>query len=142
MKLILTNLILLLTLSLHAQELESTLYEGKMNDDMSISLFLKAREHECNTDIVYSGMYKYNGVSKWLQLDITSNDTMQFVLVEHGFTGLMILEKTSTGFEGTWISPDAKRQFKVALKKVLVPKEKMEEHEDLYEEVNYNNYDC
>ena len=142
MKLILTNLILVLTLSLHAQELESTLYEGKMNDEMSISLFLKAREHECNTDIVYSGMYKYNGVSKWLQLDITSNDKMQFVLVEHGFTGLMILEKTSAGFEGTWISPDAKRQFKVALKKVLIPKEKMEEHEDLYEEVNYNNYDC
>lgn len=137
-----TVILFLCISTLKAQETSAKLYEGKMNDKMPITLFLQAEGNECNFDLDYSGMYKYDGVSEWLQLDVTTNGDGQFAFVEYGFTGVLILQETAEGFDGIWISPDGKRQLKIALKVVELPDEKKEEYLYEYEEVNYANNDC
>ena len=137
-----TIIIILFFVKLNAQEIEIGVYEGKMNEKMPIALYLQSQEHGCTTERMYGGMYKYIGVSKWLQLKITKNDENQFVLVEYGFTGLMILKKTTDGFDGVWISPDSKKQLKIKLKKVEISDKKTEELEDTFETINHGNNDC
>jgi guanylate kinase len=87
-------------------------------------------------------MYKYEKVSNWLQLEVTTNDKGQFILTEYDFTGVLILQKTAEGFNGIWISPDTKRQLKVVLKKEKLSDKDKEQYEDKYEKLNYSNYDC
>lgn len=142
-KSIFTTLILLSTfLTVKAQEVQPEVYEGKMNGEIPITLYLQSYENGCTTDIMYDGMYKYNGKSEWLQLKITTNDNSQFILVEYRFTGVMILKKGDNSFDGIWISPDSKRQLKVNLHKVENSEEKMNALRDKFEEVNYENNDC
>ena len=121
-----TIITFLVLTQLNAQSFKPEVFEGLMNDKMPITLFLKSQQHDCTPDIMYSGMYKYNGISNWLQLDITTDKKMQFVLVEYGFTGVLVLTKTTDGFTGIWISPNSKRQLKVELKKVEFSPEKIE----------------
>jgi hypothetical protein len=142
-KTIFTTFLLLITMvTANAQEIKSEVYEGKIDGKTPLTLYLQSYENGCTTDPMYNGMYKYNGKSEWLQVNITTNNNTQFVLVEYGFTGVLILKKEGDEFEGTWISPDTKRQLKVTFKKVDISKEKMKVLEDTFEEVNYVNYDC
>lgn len=91
--------------------------------------------------LYYMGMYSY-GSDRWIQLDINNNDRNQFVLVEEGLTGVLMLQKTKKGFSGLWISPDTKKQLKVELvQEKLQPKEK-EVYEQKLENLNYENHDC
>lgn len=129
-------------LKLNAQELKSEVYTGFLNEKTPITLYLQENENPCNGTIYYEGMYKYDGVSSWLQLNITQNEKKQFVLVEYGFTGVLILQKESQGFTGIWISPDSKKQFKIILEQVVEPTKEMESFDDTFEEVNYQNNDC
>ena len=142
-KTIITTFLLLTTLfTSNAQEIKTELYEGKMDGKTPITLYLQSYENGCTADPIYDGMYKYNGKIEWLQVNITTNNNTQFVLVEYGFTGVLFLNKEGDKFEGTWISPDTKRQLKVTFRKVDISKENMKVLEDTFEEVNYINYDC
>lgn len=137
-------IILLLTIFSPAfgQNATSYFYKGKMDDKMPITLFIKSEENGCTSDLVYRGMYKYDGVSNWLQLDIDQNKSGQFIFVEYNFSGVMILKKTPDGFSGLWISPDTKRQLKVEFHKETLNEKDKINLEDKFEQVNYENNDC
>ncbi|MBJ2176455.1 hypothetical protein JBL43_19550 [Aureibaculum sp. A20] len=144
MKKITTTLILVIIsfINLNAQEFKFEEYKGTMNDSVSIVLYLRSTEHECSAEIMYQGMYKYDGINNWLQVNITQNDKKQFVMVDYGFSGVLLLNKTAKGFSGVWISSDAKKKLKIELQKNEITKEETEKYEDIYEEVNYSNNDC
>lgn len=131
---------LICILSVKAQTTE--LYTGTLNENIPITLYLIAEENACTTDTMYRGMYQYDGKSKWIQLDITTDKKTRFVLVEYNFTGVLILEKSNAELNGIWISPDYKKQLEVKLHKTEIPKKRKETLENDYEEVNYENYDC
>lgn len=142
-KILITSIIILTALiKLNAQELQSEIYTGFLNEKMPITLYLQPNENECNGTVYYEGMYKYDGVSNWLQLNITKNAKMQFVMVEHHFTGVLILQKSKHSFTGIWISSDSKQQYKTELNLVTVHTKEMESFDDTFEEVNYENNDC
>lgn len=128
-------------ISLHAQN-SSTLYKGMVNGKMPITLFLESVENGCGGDPYYNAMYRYEKVSNWLQLSVTEGVKQQFAMVEEGFTGLMILKKDGDVMNGTWISPDGKKQIPVELKKVTINKKEMESYQDRMEKLNYENHDC
>ncbi|MGH1520385.1 hypothetical protein [Chryseobacterium sp. JK1] len=127
--------------SLQAQN-TSTLYKGTVNGKMQVTLFLQSVENGCGGDPFYNGMYRYEKVSNWLQLNVTEGVKQQFAMVEEGFTGLMILKKEGDVMNGTWISPDNKKQLPVQLKKVNISKKEMQTYEDKMEKLNYENHDC
>lgn len=127
--------------SLQAQN-TSTLYKGTVNGKMQVTLFLQSVENGCGGDPYYNGMYRYEKVSNWLQLNVTEGIKQQFAMVEEGFTGLMILKKEGDMMNGTWISPDNKKQIPVQLKKVTISKKEMQTYEDKMEKLNYENHDC
>lgn len=136
-------LILISLMKLNAQNITSEIYTGKINENMPVTLYLQSEDNGCNAGIMYGGMYKYNGKSIWLQLEITQNEKMQFAMVEYGFTGMMILKKNKNKLEGVWISPDTKKQLKVEFQKSNnISEEKMEHYKREFEDVNYMNYDC
>ena len=89
-------------------------------------------------------MYRYDKSKKWIQLNITQNKKKEneFVLVEHGFSGVLILKKTGNTFTGLWISSDAKKQLPVDLKEATMTKKELENFEKTLEKVNYENNDC
>ena len=141
MKNILVFLLLFIGGAVKAQETTFHLYKGTV-DGLPVTLFLKAEYNGCTADAFYQGMYQYDKKSTWLQVYPTRNDKNQFVMVEYGFSGVMILQKTGKNFTGTWISPDTKRQLKVVLKEMPLNKADKEKHEKKLEEVNYENHDC
>ncbi|WP_185290785.1 hypothetical protein [Chryseobacterium lactis] len=128
-------------ISLHAQN-TPTLYKGTVNGKMPVTLFIQSVENGCGGDPFYNAMYRYDKVSNWLELSVTEGAKQQFAMVEEGFTGLMILKKEGDMMNGTWISPDGKKQITVQLKKVTVSKKEMEIYQDKMEKLNYENHDC
>ena len=124
------------------QNTKSYLYKGTVDGKLPITMYLKSEDNGCTPKLQYEGMYKYDKVSNWLQLEVTTNDKGQFILTEYDFTGVLILQKTAEGFNGIWISPDTKRQLKVVLKKEKLSEKDKEQYEDKYEKLNHSNYDC
>ncbi|AFR36162.1 hypothetical protein [Riemerella anatipestifer] len=123
------------------QKKHSYLYKGMMDRKTPITMYLQSEDNGCTGELYYMGMYSY-GSDRWIQLDINNNDRNQFVLVEEGLTGVLMLQKTKKGFSGLWISPDTKKQLKVELvQEKLQPKEK-EVYEQKLENLNYENHDC
>lgn len=120
----------------------STLYKGTVDGKMPVTLFLQSVENGCGGDPFYNAMYRYEKVSNWLELNVTEGAKQQFSMVEHGFTGLMILKKEGDAMNGIWISPDNKRQLPVQLKKVSISKKDREDYEEKMEKVSYENHDC
>ncbi|MGE8552800.1 MAG: hypothetical protein ACN6OB_02545 [Chryseobacterium jejuense] len=120
----------------------SSLYKGTVNEKMPITLFIQSVENGCGGDPYYNAMYRYEKVSNWLELSVTEGVKQQFAMVEEGFTGLMILKKEGDAMNGTWISPDGKKQIPVQLKKVNIGKKDMESYEKKMEQLNYENHDC
>ena len=129
-KAIYTIFLLIVFSQIYGQNINYYLYKGKIDGKMPI------------TKLNFQGMYKYNNVSNWLQLEISQNDKNQFILIEYNFTGVLILQKTKDGFNGTWISPNSKKQLKVELKKAILNEKEKTNYEDKFEKVNYENYDC
>ncbi|HCM34227.1 hypothetical protein [Chryseobacterium sp.] len=129
------------SISLRAQS-NPTLYKGTMNGKMPITLFIQAIENGCGGDPYYDAMYRYDKVSNWLQLSVTEGVKQQLAMVEEGFTGLMIVKKEGDMMNGTWISPDGKKQIPVELKKVTISKKEIESYQDKMEKLNYENHDC
>ena len=127
-----------------AQSAKSVLYKGTIDGKIAITFYIKEEENPCIGGLMYTSMYRYDKAEKWIQLDITQNKKTenQFVLVEHEFSGVMILKKEGLTFNGLWISPDSKKQLKVTLKEVRMTKKETESYEDKMEKVNYENNDC
>lgn len=130
--------------SSNAQVSKSNLYKGTIDGKIAVTFFIKTEENPCTADLMYTAMYRYDKSGGWIQLDITQNtkNENQFALVEHGFTGVMILKKDETNFSGLWISSDSKRQLKVELKEAKMTKKETESYETKMEKVNYENNDC
>lgn len=140
------KLLLMLTFTMSFMTLQaqnsSTLYKGTVNGKMPVTLFLQSVENGCGGDPYYNGMYRYEKVSNWLELNVTEGVKQQFAMVEEGFTGLMILKKEGDLMNGIWISPDGKKQIPVQLKKVTVSSKELESYRNKMEQLNYENHDC
>jgi hypothetical protein len=144
-KAILTILFFLfISVAVNAQNSKNNLYKGTIDGKIAVTFYIKTDENPCTADLQYTAMYRYDKSGGWIQLDITQNtkNENQFVLVEHGFTGVMILKKDETNFTGLWISSDSKKQLKVELKESKMTKKEMESYEAKMEKVNYENNDC
>lgn len=122
----------------------SNLYKGTVDGKTPITVYIKTEENPCTADLMYTSMYRYNKSKNWIQLNITQNRKAEneFVLVEHGFSGVLILKKIENTFSGLWISPDTKKQLKVELKEVSMTKKELTDFEKTMEKVNYENNDC
>lgn len=131
-------------LNAQSQAPVSNLYKGTLDGKTPVTIYIKTEENPCTADLMYTAMYRYNKSNNWIQLDITQNikKENQFIMVEHGFTGVLILSKTGNTFTGLWISPDTKKQLKVDLKEVSITKKDVENYEKIMDSVNYNNNDC
>ena len=135
---------LIAIISSNAQASKSNLYKGTIDGKIAVTFFIKTEENPCTADLMYTSMYRYDKSGSWIQLDITQNtkNENQFALVEHGFTGVMILKKDETNFSGLWISSDSKKQLKVELKEAKMTKKETDSYEAKMEKVNYENNDC
>ncbi|MDR6763914.1 hypothetical protein J2Y38_004138 [Flavobacterium sp. 2755] len=120
------------------------LYKGTVDGKAPITVYIKTEENPCTADLMYTSMYRYDKSKKWIQLNITQNKKKEneFVLVEHGFSGVLILKKTGNTFTGLWISSDAKKQLPVDLKEATMTKKELENFEKTLDKVNYENNDC
>lgn len=120
------------------------LYKGTVDAKNTVTFYIKTEENPCTADLMYTAMYRYDKLGSWIQLNITQNVKIenQFVFVEHGFSGVMILKKTGNTFTGLWISPDTKKQLKVDVKEASMTKKEIEKYEKTLEKVNYENNDC
>lgn len=127
-----------------AQSAKTSLYKGTVDGKTPVTFYIKTEENPCNAELQYTAMYRYDKSGSWIQLNITQNTKSEnkFVLVEHGFTGVMILKKESNTFSGLWISPDTKKQLKIDVKEVLMTKKEIENYEKKMEKINYENNDC
>lgn len=124
------------------QPVQGQLYKGTIDGKMAVTMYVKLLENNCGGDPAYMGMYRYNGKSNWLQLNIDYNEKDSYIFLEHGFTGLMMMKKDKDGFKGTWISPDGSRQLKAVFKKAALTPAETEQYEQTLEKTNYENNDC
>ena len=131
-------------LSAQSQTSVSNLYKGTVDGKTSITVYIKTEENPCTADLMFTSMYRYNKSNNWIQLNITQGKKKEneFVMVEHGFSGVLILQKNGNTFTGLWISPDTKKQLKVDLKEAVMTKKEIENFEKTMEKVNYENNDC
>ncbi|WP_417942248.1 hypothetical protein [Flavobacterium sp. RS13.1] len=144
MKKLILLLCMFFAVATKAQSAKNMLYKGTIDGKIAVTVYIKEEENPCTAGLMYTSMYRYDKSGSWIQLDITQNkkNENQFVLVEYGFSGVMILKKEGTNFNGSWISPDSKKQLKVNLKEVRMTKKETETYEDKMEKVNYENNDC
>lgn len=122
----------------------SNLYKGSVDGKTPITVYIKTEENQCTADLMFTAMYRYNKSNNWIQLNVTQNKKKEneFVLVEHDFSGVLILKKTGNTYTGLWISSDAKKQLPVDLKEAAMTKKELENYEKTMEKVNYENNDC
>jgi hypothetical protein len=135
---------LFIIISAQGQASKSNLYKGIIDGKIGVTFFIKTEENPCTANLQYTAMYRYDKSGSWIQLDITQNtkNENQFVFVEYGFTGVMILKKEATNFTGLWISSDSKKQLKIELKEATMTKKETASFEAKLEKVNYENNDC
>jgi hypothetical protein len=137
-------LFLLSTYAYSQKVISQELYEGKIDDKIEISLYLKVAENGCPT--IYSeGIYKYksNKNKEWILFNIAFSESKnQFTMVEHFNTGIFILKRENNQLIGLWISPDGKKQLKVELKKVKINPKQIESFENALDNENYQVNDC
>jgi hypothetical protein len=120
---------------------EARVYRGTVGE-RAVTFYVVENINQCTGEAIFYGMYRYEGKSLWLQLDITVNDKRQFVMVENGFTGVLMLKEAGGGMNGQWLSPDHARTLPVMLKPKKVSAKETEALEKQYEETNYQNHDC
>lgn len=129
---------------LSAQTPASNLYKGTVDGKTPITLYIQTSENQCNADLSYAAMYRYNKSKNWIQIYPTQNKKKEneFVMVEHNFSGVLILQKSGNTFTGLWISPDAKKQLKVEVKETPMTKKEIENYQQMMERVSFDNNDC
>jgi len=126
--------------NMSAQEIKKYLYKGKI-DKYPVTLYLVEEISGCPT-IHYSGMYKYDNLSKWLYLEISDDEENQLVMVEGGITGMISVKRNGENLTGYWISPDGNKKLNVNLKKVQANSKTLQPYEEKYDQVNYEMNDC
>lgn len=131
-------------LSAQSQTSASNLYKGTVDGKTPITVYIKTEENPCTADLMYTSMYRYNKSNNWIQLNVTQGKKKEneFIMVEQGFSGVLILQKNGNSFTGLWVSPDTKKQLKVELKEAAMTKKESENFEKTMEKVNYENNDC
>jgi hypothetical protein len=131
-------------LSAQSQTSASNLYKGTVDGKTPVTVYIKTEENPCTADLIYTSMYRQNKSKNWIQLNVTQNRKKEneFVLVEQGFSSVLILQKSGNSFTGLWISPDTKKQLKIDLKEASMTKKELENFEKTLEKVNYENNDC
>ncbi|MET3026248.1 hypothetical protein ABXT06_06200 [Flavobacterium sp. UW10123] len=131
-------------LSAQSQTSASNLYKGTVDGKTPITVYIKTEDNPCTADLMFTSMYRYNKSNNWIQLNVTQGKKKEneFVMVEQGFSGVLILQKNGNTFTGLWISPDTKKQLKVDLKEASMTKKESENFEKTMEKVNYENNDC
>lgn len=116
-------------------------YRGTLGE-RRIELYLAEREQPCNGEPMYHGMYRYDGNPGWLQLQITANAKRQFVMVEDGFSGVLMLKESGQALSGEWTSPDQGRRWPVKLRRQKIDAKGIEAMEEAHETLNHRNNDC
>ncbi|MFK7809425.1 MAG: hypothetical protein AB8F74_16595 [Saprospiraceae bacterium] len=125
--------------------IRAVLFKGTLNEKLEISLYLKEEGHPCGGNMTtINAMYKYNHQDKWILLSVSTDKQKEnYCMVEDNFTGLLLLEENEGFFNGSWISPDAKKQFKIELGKVELNKSTAEQLDEiLFDDLLYNKNDC
>lgn len=138
--------LLFMSFSIFAQEKPLLqLYSGEIDGKIPVTLVLEGVLDPCNGEHKYRGIYTYQKDlhrEKWLLLAVDYNDKGQYVMVETGVSGVLILQQSESGFTGTWISPDGKTLRKVTLRKQAIPAAREEFFLDALEHTNYRYNDC
>ncbi len=138
--------LLFVSLQTRAQEKPLLLlYTGEIDGKIPVTMFLEGVPDPCNGEPKYRGIYTYNKQldrEKWLLLTVDYNGKDQYVMVETGVSGVLILQRSEEGFTGSWISPDGKTIRKVTLRKKELPANKQEFYEDALEHTHYRYNDC
>lgn len=116
------------------------LYKGTV-DKMPVTLYLVEETTGCGPKI-YSGMYQYDKLSKWLYLGISDDEENQLVMVEGDITGIISVKKMGKSLQGFWISPDGKKKLDVNLKEVTVSQKVMDTLFEKFDQVAYEMNDC
>ena len=131
-------------LNAQSQAPVSNLYKGTIDGKISITLYIQTEENPCTADLMFASMYRYDKSNKWIQIYPTQNKKAEneFVMVEHGFSGVLLVKKTGNTFSGLWISPDTKKQLKVDLKEASITKKEIENYKKTMEKVSFDNNDC
>ncbi|MFD2941295.1 hypothetical protein [Flavobacterium notoginsengisoli] len=131
-------------LNAQSQSRISNLYKGTIDGKTPITVYIQTEENQCNADLMYAAMYRYNKSNNWIQIYPTQGKKKEneFVMVEHNFTGVLIVQKNGNTFSGLWISPDAKKQLKVEFKEAAMTKKDAEKYEQTMERVSFENNDC
>ncbi|WP_281235043.1 hypothetical protein [Flavobacterium gelatinilyticum] len=132
-----------LNLNAQSKPLVSNLYKGTVDGKTPVTFYIKAQENQCIPDVTYIAMYRYKS-NKWIYLDVTQNRKVEseFIMIEHGFSGALIVKKAGNTFSGLWISTDAKKQLKIDLKEIPMTKKELQEYEAEMERVSFENNDC
>ncbi|MDI9311467.1 MAG: hypothetical protein QM535_14740 [Limnohabitans sp.] len=130
----------LITNKIWSQEQVYKVYQGKM-DKYNITLFLREEISGCGPSS-FTGMYKYDNLSKWLFLEISDDESNKLVLVEAGITGILSLKKTGKILEGFWISPNGNKILKVKLIEKPSGKTQLKKLSDTLDKLNYEMNDC
>ncbi|MCR4033364.1 MULTISPECIES: hypothetical protein [Flavobacterium] len=131
-------------LTAQSQASISNLYKGTVDGKTPVTFYIRAEENQCNAELDYIAMYRYNKSNKWIQLYPSQNKKVEneFIMVEHGFSGVLMLKKAGNTFSGLWISPDTKKQLKVELKETPMTKKDIENYANTMERVSFENNDC
>lgn len=123
-----------------AQEVKKHLYKGTI-DKYPVTFYLIEEISGCPTTS-YTGMYKYDNISKWLYLEISDDEENRLVMVEGGITGIISVKKTGGVLQGFWISPDGNKKLNVNVKEVPTTSKKLQSYDEKYDQVNYEMNDC
>ncbi|WP_123845288.1 hypothetical protein [Chitinophaga lutea] len=137
---------LLASLQAHAQEGGTPyLYKGTVDGKLPVTMFLHAVPSECSGEMIYQGIYRYDKTAEpdnWLLLNIDHNGKNQFVMVETGFSGVLVLRKVGDTLTGIWLHPDGQKQMKVELKKKPVTEGQAEKYMNELDAANERDHDC
>ncbi|WP_343705654.1 hypothetical protein [Flavobacterium sp.] len=129
--------------SAQSQTSASNLYKGTVDGKTPVTFYIKTQENQCTADLDYIAIYRYKS-NKWIYLNVTQNRKVEneFIMVEHGFSGALMLKKIGNTFSGLWISPDTKKQLKIEVKETSMTKKEIENYEQTLERVSFENNDC
>lgn len=142
------NLLLFLFFSISQQIFSQNtdftyLYKGTIDSKIAITLYLHTTTNTCDGSNRYDAMYKYDNSNKWIQLNVSNNDSEKnFCLVEQNFSGVMILTKMPKTFSGKWINPNGDKQLKVIINLQILSSKTKKKLEEKFEKLNYENNDC
>jgi len=121
-------------------------YTGRVGE-RAVTMYLKDEPAPCGGVARHiTAAYRYDGVSKWLPLQASSDEKGHLALVESGLdagvSGALMLVRDGKGLKGKWISPDGERLLPARFDPVATQAKQREQIEDTLEQVHYLNEDC